>query len=201
MLLIFDKMLLSQPCICSCSEVALPPFTCGSMIVARISTSSSSRKRQAFEPASGVHSRTSPLECCRNIAHTQTSRLYPTSAPTISVSSKELLECLPRTFLITSKHTRISHLPRKHPALATNATYLHAPAAVSGRVVPGPPPATTPSCSATRSAPSTSAGASSGTSSRCCSRGSPTTALQSHRGQQWHHASGQQHDASSWTCQ
>jgi hypothetical protein len=125
--------------------------------------------------------------------------LHSTPALTASAFSIRLLFNSRERSLLLPLHTNTSR-PEQQPVLATNATYLHAPAAVPGRVVPGSPPAAAPPCRPTRSAPGTTgASASPGASpgSRRCSRGGSATALQSHRGQQWHHSASQQHDRSS----
>lgn len=85
----------------------------------------------------------------------------------------------------TTNHDQ--QLPSLAPAIfAANATYLHAPAELSGRVVAGPPPTTAPPCStaawsASGTSPGASSGASPGTSGRCRRCSSTTAALQSHR--------------------
>jgi hypothetical protein len=164
----------------------------------QISASSSSRRRQGARARSwgrftNLTSRVPP-----NTAHPRRTFTRHLLLPLAPSRSDSFFNSRERSLLLPL-HTNTSR-PEQQPVLATNATYLHAPAAVPGRVVPGSPPAAAPPCRPTRSAPGTTgASASPGASpgSRRCSRRGSATALQSHRGQQWHHSASQQHDRSS----
>jgi hypothetical protein len=178
----------------------LRPLYCLPMAT-QISKSSSSRRRQAVGPVrlfvpGGAYSRTEALSPHLTSPYltSQVARTFTQPPPTSAASAclKRLLLCfsVPSTYKLTHSCYDATRLPTPsiQPVIATNATHLHAPAAVPGRVVPGPPPAAASSCRPTRTASSTDTGtgAGAGTSSRCCSRGGPTTTLQPHCWQQWH---------------